>query len=99
MSDLFVKIRAVLFLDDLAAFLSDRLVELYAVTVTRGFTALAADVFVERRTIAVAHGVAALFSGLAHRHLALWRAFVFFSHCSSLPLVKSYDAVAFRLGR
>ena len=46
-TDLFVEVAAVLFLDDAAAFLTDLFVELRAVTVAGRLTALTADVLVE----------------------------------------------------
>src|SRR5581483_971130 len=64
-------IRSVLFLDDLAAFLADRLVELGAVAFARRLSALASDLFVEAGAIAIPYGVAAFFAGFSHRHFAV----------------------------
>src|SRR6202012_1322486 len=65
--------RTVLFLDDLAAFLTDRLVELRTVALARRLSALASNLFVESRAVAVAHGVAAFFAGFTYRHLSVDR--------------------------
>src|SRR3984893_2537526 len=70
-ADLLVKVRAVLFFDDLAAFLADRLVEFGPVTLARRLTPLAADLLVKSRPVAVADRVSAFFTGLPYRHFAV----------------------------
>ncbi len=54
MTDLFVKVRTVLFFDYLTALLTDGLVKLDAVAVARRFSTFATDVFVEGRAVAIA---------------------------------------------
>src|SRR5579864_9159605 len=98
MSDLFVEIGPVLFLDDFSALLTDGLVKLDAMPVARRLSAFAADVFVKGRAVTVANGVAALLARFTHRHLALRALVVLFSH-RSLLRYRRYDAAAFRFGR